>query len=130
MELAACTSMAALAADSLAVIYSTCASRKKDTKDVWIRLETTHILDNLSDMRVDVIFGVLIRPANNTIWYSSCLHKLTLCLWQFWRLRLGDRRRCIGFNLEMNAMYANGSDYTNVSRCADIRFKVMGFLSL
>ncbi|GKA87740.1 hypothetical protein Tco_0809504, partial [Tanacetum coccineum] len=82
MELAACTSMAALAADSLAVIYSTCASR-------------------------------------------ICLHKLTLCLWQFWRLRLGDRRSCIGFNLEMNAMYANGSEYTNVSSCKGVWISVM-----
>ncbi|GJV72767.1 retrovirus-related pol polyprotein from transposon TNT 1-94 [Tanacetum coccineum] len=80
MELvaAACASMAALAAASLAVMYSACASR----------------LDTLSYMWAD-----------------------------FWRLGVGDRRRCMGFNMEMNSKYANGSEYTNVQRCADIRFK-------
>ncbi|GJV76987.1 hypothetical protein Tco_1508571 [Tanacetum coccineum] len=74
---AACASIAGLTAASLVVI-----------------------LDNLSDMWADVIFGVSIRPANNTVWYRSCLHKFTLCLWQFCRLGVGDRRRYMGFNME------------------------------
>ncbi|GJS35501.1 ribonuclease H-like domain-containing protein [Tanacetum coccineum] len=111
----ACASMAALVAASLVVMYSA----------YWIRLKTMHKLDDLSAMWADVIFGVSSRPANNTIWYRSYLHKFTLCLWQFWRLRVGDRRSFMGFNLEMSSKYANGSEYTNVSRCADIRFKDM-----
>ncbi|GJR73855.1 hypothetical protein Tco_0086220 [Tanacetum coccineum] len=93
MELvaAACASMAALVAASLAVI-------KKDTKGVWIRLKTMRRLDTLSDMWADVIF-------------------------KFCRLGVGDQRRCMGFNMEMNSKYANGSEYTNVQWCADIRFK-------
>ncbi|GKA03603.1 hypothetical protein Tco_0676384 [Tanacetum coccineum] len=67
---------------------------KKDTKGVWIRLKTMRRLDTLSDMWAD-----------------------------FWRLGVGDRRRCMGFNMEMNSKYANGSEYTNVQWCADIRFK-------
>ncbi|GKC57255.1 hypothetical protein Tco_1084853 [Tanacetum coccineum] len=42
---------------------------------------------------------------------------------EFQRLRVGDQRRCMGFNLEMNSKYANGPEYTDVSRCYDIRFK-------
>ncbi|GJR30773.1 hypothetical protein Tco_1107005 [Tanacetum coccineum] len=119
-DAAACASMAALADASLAVMYSACAS---SCLGVFFQGTSTQMKTNRISMWVDVIFGVSIRPANNTIWYSTCLHKFTLCLWQFQRLRVGDQRRCMGFNLEMNSKYANGPEYTDVSRCYDIRFK-------
>ncbi|GKC28412.1 hypothetical protein Tco_1035706 [Tanacetum coccineum] len=80
----------------------------------------------------DAIFGVSIRPANNTVWYRSYQHKFTLCLWQLCRLGVGDGRRYMGFNMERilsTLMVLSTVMFQGVLIFVSRSAAIMGFLS-